>query len=517
MAFQGNAFQHNAFQTGINGDGAVQAPLNVSVDMRANPVIRKAAAGYVHIGANLLLTTLAASVAATYQARDPLYSKPIQRAPVQQTQAINLLETTLATTQQAPFKNLDTPQPRAIARIQDTRTTNLLGTTLAPVQAPFKAPETVQPRPANRTQPVDVPNLLANTLVDPTVLRLRSETGTQVYAKRVLHETVQPNLALTTLYTVPEYQPRLPLFARPIQKAVAQQPDPPVNTLTTTLATAAPAQAPFKPMDPGIRVPRSAIQQPVIPENLLTTTLAPPELLYILNETSGKPFAKFVLQPQVPQNLLALYTPPEAIPFRYVDQTKPIPRRLPQQPDIGANLILNTLFVAPSTTPFTPIDLTKPVPRLPIQQPDWPTNLLQNTLFVEPPVVVPPPVEQTPAGRSKRHKRYYLEIDGQTFIVDSPAEALELLEKATALADKPSKAAAAMAVRRAIKAGKVPQSLRVPQVKSADPELQEIVLSAQKILAAIYDTALVDAEIKLRVAKQRQEDDNDDDDILLLM
>jgi hypothetical protein len=135
-----------------------------------------------------------------------------------------------------------------------------------------------------------------------------------------------------------------------------------------------------------------------------------------------------------------------------------------------------------------------------------------------PSVTPTPPVvsAQTPAGRHK-HRRYFIEIDHQTFQVDSPAEALELLEKMKQVAVKPSKAAAAMAVRRAIKSGKVPQSLRVPQIKSDSPELQDIVISGRKALESLYATALQEAEIKLLLAKQKQLEDDDDDDILLLM
>ena len=65
--------------------------------------------------------------------------------------------------------------------------------------------------------------------------------------------------------------------------------------------------------------------------------------------------------------------------------------------------------------------------------------LLLNNLLSEagePPVPDPTP-EQTPSGRSRRHRqRAYVEIDGQKFIVSSQSEAELLLQQARAIAER---------------------------------------------------------------------------------
>ena len=519
MAFQTNAFQHNAFQTGIAG-GAVQAPLNVSVDMLRNPTLRPNAAGYVHIGANLLLTTLAASVALTYQARAPLYARPIQRAPAQQeTVQVNLL-------------------------------TNTLG---AVVQAPFKFNEFAQPLPS-KPQQLTVPvNLLVNTLVDPTVLSLRGrhEQYSPTLPRRVQQPDIMLNLPVTTLVDTTSLRlAGLPLPANPVLARRVQQPDAlpnllvntlvdstvlgfkteagtmvyarraaqPVDTqnlLNTTLGGVAPAQAPFTPLD--FSQPRGRVaQQSIDSLNLLTNTLVDSTVLRLRggHDLERPTIGRRVQQPDAPPNL-TVSTLVDTTALRLAGlplPVNPVLLRVAQQPDIGANLISTTLFVAPSTTPFTPIDLTITYARQPVTVDTMAINLLP--LQVETPVVAPPAAEQ-PAGRHKK-RRYYVEIDNQTFQVESVEEAVELLETAKRVAIAPAKAAAAIAVRRALKVGELPRTPKIPRIR-ADGELHDIVVSANNALQELYRSALIDAELKYRIAKQQREDDNDDDDVLLLM
>lgn len=126
-----------------------------------------------------------------------------------------------------------------------------------------------------------------------------------------------------------------------------------------------------------------------------------------------------------------------------------------------------------------------------------------------------PEVEaQTPAGRKKR--RYYVEIDGQQFEVDGPAEAQQLFERARALAERAAEAAAekTLAHRKPAKRVK-PVRLIAPRV-TASPELRIDLEPLRADLKRIYRDAAIAAEMRLLLAKAAEEQD-EEEAILLLM
>lgn len=127
------------------------------------------------------------------------------------------------------------------------------------------------------------------------------------------------------------------------------------------------------------------------------------------------------------------------------------------------------------------------------------------------------PTGQTPAGRAR--KRLYVEIDGQTFPVDSAAQAVELLQRARALAEQQAEK----------KSRRITKALRhkpvVPNVRIDTPAIAvspELKADAAPLIADIerlYRRAAETAELRLLLMKQleREQEDDDEDDVLLLI
>lgn len=126
----------------------------------------------------------------------------------------------------------------------------------------------------------------------------------------------------------------------------------------------------------------------------------------------------------------------------------------------------------------------------------------------------------TGAGSNKRHKRrYYVEIDGQQFEVDSAQHAQALLERAAETAKQVAAEVAAEVVPRKRKsaASTKPVALPTPRISSPDPELADMVRQARIAINETYRKAAIDAELALLMALQRQRDNDDDDDETLLL
>lgn len=102
----------------------------------------------------------------------------------------------------------------------------------------------------------------------------------------------------------------------------------------------------------------------------------------------------------------------------------------------------------------------------------------------------------TGAGRSKRSKRrkhrYFVEIDGQDFEVESVEEAKELLTKAKSLATQ---------VVQEKRATVVPQGIRVPQIRTPNKELVPIVKQYREDIRDLYDDLKRDLEIRALMAE----------------
>jgi hypothetical protein len=143
---------------------------------------------------------------------------------------------------------------------------------------------------------------------------------------------------------------------------------------------------------------------------------------------------------------------------------------------------------------------------------------LAATATNDSPVVAVP--AQKGAGRSRRRKKYTVEIDGQQVEVSSEREAVELLE---AVAEK-AKKTAEVAVSRAVKAKAKPRrdvikdakkTLQAPVIAVSD-ELDPIADMIRRSVEKTYADAMQSIEISLLLRKLER-DEEDDEDVLLLL
>jgi hypothetical protein len=130
-----------------------------------------------------------------------------------------------------------------------------------------------------------------------------------------------------------------------------------------------------------------------------------------------------------------------------------------------------------------------------------------------PPTPDPAPAV-TPAG-SSRKRRHYVEIDGQQFDVANASEALQLLDRARALAERAAESKAKKVEAKAARAQK-PRPIRIQAPKiAASPELAIDLAPIRKDIARIYDSAAAEAELRLLLLRAIEEDE--EEAILLLM
>ena len=127
-------------------------------------------------------------------------------------------------------------------------------------------------------------------------------------------------------------------------------------------------------------------------------------------------------------------------------------------------------------------------------------------------------VSQQAAGRSRRRRRYEVEIDGKTYDVESPEEAQQVLEQV-------AKDRAALAIERATKAAKRPtrkvlrdaeKTLKAPEVK-APAELAGVVDAAMQSVRDVYAQAFRDIQIAALMRDRDRALEEDDEDILMLL
>jgi hypothetical protein len=125
---------------------------------------------------------------------------------------------------------------------------------------------------------------------------------------------------------------------------------------------------------------------------------------------------------------------------------------------------------------------------------------------------------QTPAGRRTK-RRYFVEIDGQQFLVDTPQQAMALLERAQRLAEQTAQDDAERIVSAALPRiralGKVEPVRLAPRIKTdvRTPEVERIKVE----IARIYAQAAQAAEIRLLMERQAIQDDEDEAEELILM
>jgi hypothetical protein len=120
---------------------------------------------------------------------------------------------------------------------------------------------------------------------------------------------------------------------------------------------------------------------------------------------------------------------------------------------------------------------------------------------------------QVPAGRSKRQRKYIVEIDGQEFVVESVSEALRLLDTAQALARKQAKERIESTVAKGL-----PKATRLGKVEAVQPQkititgslpLYKEIQAAKDRIERIYRDAALTAELRLLMALDAERDDEE--------
>ena len=117
------------------------------------------------------------------------------------------------------------------------------------------------------------------------------------------------------------------------------------------------------------------------------------------------------------------------------------------------------------------------------------------------------------AGRRRpRVSIYRVKVDGQRFEFKSLAEAIAFLDKAKAFALQHAREVA----RKATETTGKPIKVKAPEISYNTRELRPAVTAAEREIERIYRQAVIDAEIGMLFAMQKQAED-DEDSILLLM
>ena len=108
---------------------------------------------------------------------------------------------------------------------------------------------------------------------------------------------------------------------------------------------------------------------------------------------------------------------------------------------------------------------------------------------------------QQGAGRSRRRRRYIVEIDGQEFDVASVSEAEELLEKAKDFAEK--------IVETAKNSTIIKPGLKIPQIRTPNRELVPAVQAVRSEIRDLFEEARRDLEIRMLLARAEEEDEEE--------
>lgn len=119
------------------------------------------------------------------------------------------------------------------------------------------------------------------------------------------------------------------------------------------------------------------------------------------------------------------------------------------------------------------------------------------------------------SAKRKHRKRYFVEIDGQYFEVDSQAEAVErVLKRAEEIAQNVAEKATVRNAKR-IKRGRKIIPPGTPKITSS-PELATVVDEYRERIESIYRQIAIDAEIRELMRLKLLEEDEDDALFVLL-
>jgi hypothetical protein len=523
MSFQQNAFQQNAFQIGV--PGGASAPFVVPPPQAPDMTLR-VAIGVISVGLTSLLTT---TLVQTGTHRDPVYAQ--NPAPVR-----ILSDTTRGTpkplTLDAQHPVLIEPQPPPDWQRPVTDTTQdqpLTLKTVVAVTPPFV--------PAPMFSVPDVPRIQPDTTQDQTtalrpnpfvpVLFPTPDLRRDVSARGLGRTNVDP-----TIFPLPVGQTA---FVG-LQKALWQ----PADSSSSAYGPTHPIVVPALP--PGQQI-SLAPQQQIKWQGLDTSQDTPKGLLpddtisvqqqpdaqsgplkqpgYVSDTSrSAWPVLQVVTPP--PPFVPAPFFGPVRVTWQALDTSQDTPKPLLADAQLPVRNLQHT-----PPDPIRPVTDTSqsafgpthafPAPppgqQTPQAVPPWPFSI-SDTTAESPPVaiqnVVPaPPVVVTPdqggAGR-RRHRWYYVEIDGELLRVSTQQQAVEILEQALELAEQQAPIVAKVVVERAKVRDEGEPAIEAPTVKlQANVRWDgEVWRKAEQVRAAIenmYRAALA-AEIA-----QRDEDD----------
>lgn len=146
----------------------------------------------------------------------------------------------------------------------------------------------------------------------------------------------------------------------------------------------------------------------------------------------------------------------------------------------------------------------------------WATTVWADGVWREGSAPVVETTTQTPAGSSNRRKqkrRQYVEIDGQSFPVDSAEQAKQLLERARAIAEKHVETQ-----EKVVKADK-PERISIPAIevsREIKAEVSPLIADIERLYKKAAERARMNEELRELLAKKLRDEDDEDDEFLLL-
>lgn len=119
------------------------------------------------------------------------------------------------------------------------------------------------------------------------------------------------------------------------------------------------------------------------------------------------------------------------------------------------------------------------------------------------------------AKRKQRRRSHLVEIDGQFFEVANQQEAIELLQKASDIAESVAEQQTERVAKR-VKRGK-PAKVAAPVIRSDSPELAPVIDQYRERIQAIYRQIEIDAQIRELMRLKLQQEQDDEDAIFVLL
>jgi len=112
-------------------------------------------------------------------------------------------------------------------------------------------------------------------------------------------------------------------------------------------------------------------------------------------------------------------------------------------------------------------------------------------------------IASTGAGKKRRKRRYYVEVDGQRFEVASESDAIQILRKASALAERAAEETVKVQAQKP--AAKVaPVEVKPPVIRTDAPiDIRPYQLAIEQA----YRNAAVAEELRRLLAAQQEEDE----------